>query len=220
MDELDLQTEIFDLIGEVGCCSICQDDFKDGERARAISKCQHHFHINCIDKWLVKKGSCPLCRTPIINISKVQEIYTNILKIYSDLPVERHVVCNIILKYIKGILDLSEPLINTIAELNRYILTFCIVDGILNKFTTSTTFNKNKNLIPKILINIELNDVKPLLFECTTLVALKKYRNELCYKIKKITFWIGSINQQGQVKVLKQELKEQFGTSLDSIWKR
>ena len=142
------------------------------------------------------------------------------MKIYSDLPVERHVVCNIILKYIKGILDLSEPLINTIAELNRYILTFCIVDGILNKFTTSTTFNKNKNLIPKILINIELNDVKPLLFECTTLVALKKYRNELCYKIKKITFWIGSINQQGQVKVLKQELKEQFGTSLDSIWKR
>jgi hypothetical protein len=218
MNELDLQTEIFDLIGEVGSCSICQDDFKDGERARAITKCQHHFHISCIDKWLAKKGSCPLCRTPIINISKIQEIYTNIMNLSSELPVERHVVCNVILKYIKGILDLSKPLVNTISELNRYILTFCIVDGILNKFTTSTSFNKNKNLIPKILINIELNNVKPLLFECSTLLALKKYRNELSYKIKKITFWIGSINQQRQVKTLKKELKNQFKTVLDPIW--
>ncbi|XP_020210111.1 NEP1-interacting protein 1 isoform X2 [Cajanus cajan] len=45
------------------CCSICYQDFEDGELVRILPKCSHHFHLECIDKWLVQQGSCPMCRT-------------------------------------------------------------------------------------------------------------------------------------------------------------
>ncbi|XP_061349791.1 NEP1-interacting protein 1-like [Gastrolobium bilobum] len=45
------------------CCSICFQDFEDGEFVRILPKCGHFFHLDCIDKWLVQQGSCPMCRT-------------------------------------------------------------------------------------------------------------------------------------------------------------
>ncbi|KAL2316756.1 hypothetical protein Fmac_030632 [Flemingia macrophylla] len=47
----------------MSCCSICFQDFEDGELVRILPKCSHHFHLECIDKWLVQQGSCPMCRT-------------------------------------------------------------------------------------------------------------------------------------------------------------
>jgi len=218
MNELDLQTEIFDLFGEVGLCTICQENFVDGERARAISKCQHIFHINCIDKWLSKKGACPLCRVPIINIGRIQTIYDNICKLHKELPEEQYSSSNAILYHIQSILEISKPLTHVISDLNKYILTFCLINGIFRKFPSATEFDMNKNLITKTLTQIEMNGVKPLLLDKYTFISLKIYRNEIIYEIKKITFWTGSVYHMPQVKNTRLQLKNEFATLLNPIW--
>jgi len=44
-------------------CLICQEDFKIGEYKRKLpNNCNHIYHKKCIDKWLKKKNSCPICR--------------------------------------------------------------------------------------------------------------------------------------------------------------
>ncbi|KAI5778939.1 hypothetical protein EDC01DRAFT_634420 [Geopyxis carbonaria] len=43
-------------------CPVCMDDFEAGQDLRVLP-CQHQFHPDCIDPWLLNvSGSCPLCR--------------------------------------------------------------------------------------------------------------------------------------------------------------
>ncbi|XP_012070821.1 NEP1-interacting protein 1 isoform X2 [Jatropha curcas] len=49
------------------CCSICLQDFKDGDSMRKLPFCGHFFHLDCLDKWLIRNGSCPMCRNYICN---------------------------------------------------------------------------------------------------------------------------------------------------------
>ncbi|CEJ85602.1 hypothetical protein VHEMI03821 [[Torrubiella] hemipterigena] len=43
-------------------CSICTEDFNFGDDVRVLP-CQHQFHPDCIDPWLINvSGTCPLCR--------------------------------------------------------------------------------------------------------------------------------------------------------------
>ncbi|CAL9752793.1 unnamed protein product, partial [Musa acuminata subsp. burmannicoides] len=52
-----------DAAGYKICCSVCLQDFQTGEMVRKLPNCQHMFHLPCIDScWLVRHGSCPLCR--------------------------------------------------------------------------------------------------------------------------------------------------------------
>ncbi|CAL5419201.1 unnamed protein product [Camellia sinensis] len=41
---------------------ICLGEFVEGEKVRILPKCNHGFHIKCIDTWLVSHSSCPTCR--------------------------------------------------------------------------------------------------------------------------------------------------------------
>ncbi|GMJ08652.1 Arabidopsis Toxicos en Levadura 78 [Hibiscus trionum] len=43
-------------------CVICLSEFKTGDRLRILPKCNHGFHVRCIDKWLSCHSSCPKCR--------------------------------------------------------------------------------------------------------------------------------------------------------------
>ncbi|KAF3324924.1 NEP1-interacting protein 1 [Carex littledalei] len=51
-----------DASGEKISCSVCLQDFQSGDTARVLPHCKHMFHLPCIDGWLLKHGSCPLCR--------------------------------------------------------------------------------------------------------------------------------------------------------------
>ena len=53
-------------------CPICTDDFVKGQDIRVLP-CNHQFHPECIDPWLVNvSGTCPLCRIDL-NPPKAEE---------------------------------------------------------------------------------------------------------------------------------------------------
>ncbi|KAF8397116.1 hypothetical protein HHK36_016023 [Tetracentron sinense] len=47
-------------------CPICLGEFEDGEKVRVLPKCNHGFHVRCIDTWLVSHSSCPTCRHSLL----------------------------------------------------------------------------------------------------------------------------------------------------------
>lgn len=47
-------------------CVICLSEFAPGERLRMLPKCNHGFHVHCIDTWLRSHSSCPKCRHCVI----------------------------------------------------------------------------------------------------------------------------------------------------------
>lgn len=51
-------------------CAICLSDFAAGDRVRVLPKCNHGFHVRCIDKWLSSHSSCPTCRHCLIQTCK------------------------------------------------------------------------------------------------------------------------------------------------------
>lgn len=47
-------------------CAICLGEFADGEKVRVLPKCNHGFHVSCIDTWLLSHSSCPNCRHSLL----------------------------------------------------------------------------------------------------------------------------------------------------------
>ncbi|CAL0302212.1 unnamed protein product [Lupinus luteus] len=46
-------------------CAVCLCDVVEGEKTRVLPKCNHGFHVDCIDMWFQSHSTCPLCRDPI-----------------------------------------------------------------------------------------------------------------------------------------------------------
>lgn len=66
-------------------CSVCLSEFLEGESLRLLPKCNHAFHVPCIDTWLKSHSSCPLCRANITSTNQpataaatVQEGHRNV----------------------------------------------------------------------------------------------------------------------------------------------
>ncbi|KAI9070860.1 hypothetical protein K1719_028759 [Acacia pycnantha] len=43
-------------------CAVCLSELADGEKARILPKCNHGFHVECIDMWFQSHSTCPICR--------------------------------------------------------------------------------------------------------------------------------------------------------------
>lgn len=46
-------------------CAICLAELEPGERVRVLPKCNHGFHVRCVDRWLLARSTCPTCRQPL-----------------------------------------------------------------------------------------------------------------------------------------------------------
>ncbi|XP_006652665.1 RING-H2 finger protein ATL68-like [Oryza brachyantha] len=43
-------------------CSICLSEYKEKDILRIVPTCHHNFHLYCLDAWLLKQTTCPICR--------------------------------------------------------------------------------------------------------------------------------------------------------------
>lgn len=50
-------------------CAVCLSELEEGETARLLPKCNHGFHLDCIDMWFQSHSTCPLCRNPVAGIA-------------------------------------------------------------------------------------------------------------------------------------------------------
>ncbi|CAA0842624.1 E3 ubiquitin-protein ligase ATL42 [Striga hermonthica] len=46
-------------------CIICLVEYEERESLGIIPKCGHSFHLSCIDAWLSKQSTCPICHLPV-----------------------------------------------------------------------------------------------------------------------------------------------------------
>ncbi|GFP93054.1 RING-H2 finger protein atl80 [Phtheirospermum japonicum] len=56
--------EAFSYMGDAQC-SICLAEYQEKETLRVLPKCGHSFHLCCIDTWLAKQSTCPVCRLSV-----------------------------------------------------------------------------------------------------------------------------------------------------------
>ena len=50
-------------------CAICLGEFAEGEQVKALPRCGHCFHPECVDAWLLSRPSCPLCRDSLLAVA-------------------------------------------------------------------------------------------------------------------------------------------------------
>ncbi|KAK7275804.1 hypothetical protein RIF29_16928 [Crotalaria pallida] len=66
-------------------CSVCLNEFLEGETLRLLPKCNHAFHISCIDTWLRSHTNCPLCRASIVsNVNTPEDVMSNFATIEQE----------------------------------------------------------------------------------------------------------------------------------------
>ncbi|CAH3110223.1 unnamed protein product [Pocillopora meandrina] len=46
-------------------CAVCLDEFQNNQLVRTLP-CGHEFHCECVDRWLLAKRTCPLCKGNIL----------------------------------------------------------------------------------------------------------------------------------------------------------
>ncbi|XP_048130706.1 NEP1-interacting protein 1-like [Rhodamnia argentea] len=63
------EDHLMDSSGNRNSCSICLRDFECRDVARRLRDCRHLFHLHCIDKWISKQRSCPLCGSTVVKVN-------------------------------------------------------------------------------------------------------------------------------------------------------
>ncbi|XP_075809765.1 E3 ubiquitin-protein ligase RNF133 isoform X2 [Microtus pennsylvanicus] len=52
-------------------CVICFESYKPNDTVRILT-CNHFFHKNCIDPWILAHGTCPMCKCDILKALGIQ----------------------------------------------------------------------------------------------------------------------------------------------------
>lgn len=218
MNVIEEQTELFDLFGEKGTCVVCQEDFQDGERVRALTKCQHMFHMTCIDPWLLQKSDCPLCRSTIV--ASPQTIYQNIRSLYTELQTNPF---NAQRGILTEVLSQMEIIMNSVqpVELNlqRYFITYCLIQGILKKFPKAVQYNENITEIRTMTTNFHLNGVRRYPIDFDTHASLMRSKYIMLSEIRQRLPWQGttrSLHKHHAIVTIHNELALNVG--LQAIW--
>ncbi|GMI99045.1 hypothetical protein HRI_003573800 [Hibiscus trionum] len=73
MPTLKFNSEEFNSIEDTQC-SICLGEYQEKEVLRIMPNCGHNFHLSCIDLWLRKQSTCPVCRLPLHDISEAKQM--------------------------------------------------------------------------------------------------------------------------------------------------
>lgn len=55
-------------------CTICLAEYQEKEVLRIMPKCGHSFHLSCIDIWLRKQFTCPVCRLSVQDSIETKDI--------------------------------------------------------------------------------------------------------------------------------------------------
>ncbi|EOA38888.1 hypothetical protein CARUB_v10011258mg [Capsella rubella] len=50
-------------------CTICQESFKNEEKIATLD-CGHEYHAECLEKWLIVKNVCPICKAEALVMEK------------------------------------------------------------------------------------------------------------------------------------------------------
>ena len=69
MEDLNQHTELFvytENESNEPICSICRNNFCPNDICRKITNCHHYFHQACVDSWIVRNQTCPMCRNLIV----------------------------------------------------------------------------------------------------------------------------------------------------------
>jgi hypothetical protein len=218
MNVIEEQTELFDLFGEKGTCVVCQEDFQDGERVRALTKCQHMFHMTCIDPWLLQKSECPLCRSTILG--SPQTIYQNIRNLYAELQLNPLSVPRGLLT---EVLSQMEIIMNSVQPvelgLQRYFITYCLIQGILKKFPKAPQYNEKITEIRTRATNFHLNNIRPYPIDFDSHASLMRSKYRMLSEIRQRMPWQGStrsLHRQQTIVTVHNELA--LITGLGAIW--
>ncbi|KAM3357682.1 E3 ubiquitin-protein ligase ATL76-like [Capsicum galapagoense] len=52
-------------VEDVSYCAVCLDYVNGGDKCRELPKCGHAFHAECVDAWLERNWTCPICRKQV-----------------------------------------------------------------------------------------------------------------------------------------------------------
>jgi len=55
-----------DALAALSCCAVCLEHYVAGDLVKRLPRCEHEFHATCLEKWLSRRGQCPLCRVPVL----------------------------------------------------------------------------------------------------------------------------------------------------------
>ncbi|CAN6897445.1 unnamed protein product [Brassica oleracea] len=67
------------------CCSICLMDYEDEDAVTHLPRCNHLFHVHCIEPWLLRGSlTCPLCRSFVFSQTPTPPTHNNVINAHSS----------------------------------------------------------------------------------------------------------------------------------------